>query len=80
MPAARDRWPLAVPGGALRVSICAARSIPEQVAFLLDALSQFRIVSIAGQDLEVFSLAPLRALRQPLGRAGAASQQLHARG
>ena len=30
---------------------------PEQVTFLLDALSQYRILCIAGQDLQTFSLA-----------------------
>ncbi len=33
------------------------RLSPEQVTFLLDALSRFGIVSIAGQDLDTFSLA-----------------------
>lgn len=56
---ARSEGPLAVSGAGLRltgVDLC-PRLNPEQVTFLLDALSRFRIVSIAGQDLASFSLA-----------------------
>ena len=51
--------PLAASGAGRRfagIDLCRPLN-PEQVSFLLDALSQFRIVSIAGQDLEAFSLA-----------------------
>jgi alpha-ketoglutarate-dependent taurine dioxygenase len=56
---ARSAGPLAVSGAGCRfTSIDLCRPLnPEQVNFLLDALSQFRIVSIAGQDLATFSLA-----------------------
>ena len=56
---ARSEGPLAASGAGFRftgIDLCRPLN-PEQVAFLLDALSQFRIVSIAGQDLEAFSLA-----------------------
>ena len=56
---ARSEGPLAASGAGRRfigIDLCRPLN-PEQVAFLLDALSQFRIVSIAGQDLEAFSLA-----------------------
>jgi len=51
--------PLAASGAGLRfVGLDMRRRLnPEQVTFLLDALSQFRIISIAGQDLTTFSLA-----------------------
>ena len=51
--------PLAVSGAGCRfagLDLCQPLN-PDQVGFLLDALSQFRIVTIAGQDLEHFSLA-----------------------
>ena len=51
--------PLATSGAGLRlrgVDLRARLSVP-QVALLLDALSQYRIVSIAGQDLASFSLS-----------------------
>ena len=57
--AARSEGPLAASGAGRRftgIDLCRPLN-PEQVALLLDALSQFRIVSIAGQDLEAFSLA-----------------------
>ena len=56
---ARSEGPLAASGAGRRftgIDLCRPLN-PAQVAFLLDALSQFRIVSIARQDLEVFSLA-----------------------
>ena len=56
---ARSEGPLAASGAGWRftgIDLCRPLN-PEQVAFLLDALSQFRIVSIAGQDLAAFSLA-----------------------
>jgi alpha-ketoglutarate-dependent taurine dioxygenase len=56
---ARSEGPLA-PSGAGRRLLgvdLRPRLSPEQVTFLLDALSQFGIVSIAGQDLSTFSLA-----------------------
>jgi len=56
---ARSEGPLAASGAGLRfsgVDLC-RRLDPEQVAFLLDALSRFRIICIAGQDLANFSLA-----------------------
>ena len=51
--------PLAASGAGLRfVGLDMRRRLnPEQVTFLLDALSEFRIISIAGQDLTMFSLA-----------------------
>ena len=51
--------PLAASGAGLRfVGLDMRRRLnPEQVTFLLDALSEFRIISIAGQDLTTFSLA-----------------------
>ena len=51
--------PLAASGAGLRffgLNMC-GRLNPEQITFLLDALSQFRIICIAGQDLTTFSLA-----------------------
>ena len=51
--------PLAASGAGRRfvgLDMC-RRLNPKQVTFLLDALSQFRIISIAGQDLTIFSLA-----------------------
>ncbi|HIA66130.1 TPA: hypothetical protein EYN98_08700 [Candidatus Poribacteria bacterium] len=51
--------PLAASGAGRRfvgLDMC-RRLNPKQVTFLLDALSQFRIISIAGQDLTTFSLA-----------------------
>ena len=56
---ARSTDPLAASGAGCRftgIDLCRPLS-PEQVSFFLDALSQFRIVSIAGQDLATFSLA-----------------------
>ena len=56
---ARSEGPLAASGAGLRfigVDLCRPLN-PQQVCFLLDALSQFRIVSLAGQDLARFSLA-----------------------
>ena len=56
---ARSEGPLAASGAGLRlrgVDLC-RRLDSGQVAFLLDALSRFRIVCIAGQDLANFSLA-----------------------
>ena len=53
---ARSEGPLAVSGAGRRltgVDLC-PRLSPEQVTFLLDALSQFGILSIAGQDLTTF--------------------------
>ena len=55
----RGEGPLAASGAGLRligVDLCRPLN-PEQVAFLLDALSEYRIVSLAGQDLTRFSLA-----------------------
>lgn len=53
--------PLAPSGAGRRLSgiDLRPRLTPEQVSFLLDALSQFGIVSIPGQDLDTFSLAHL---------------------
>ena len=50
--------PLAVSGAGRRLTgvDLRPRLSPEQVTFLLDALSQFGILSIAGQDLTTFSL------------------------
>ncbi len=51
--------PLAACGAGLRISgidLCKSLS-PEQVTCLLDALSQYRILSLPGQDLTTFSLA-----------------------
>ena len=51
--------PLAVSGAGRRfvgLDLCHPLN-PDQVTFILDALSQFRIISIAGQDLTAFSLA-----------------------
>ena len=56
---AHSEGPLAESGAGRRftgIDLCRPLS-EEQVALLLDALSQFRIVCIAGQDLEAFSLA-----------------------
>ena len=56
---ARSEGPLAASGAGRRftgIDLCRPLN-PDQVALLLDALSRFRIVSIAGQDLEAFSLA-----------------------
>ena len=56
---ARSEGPLVESGAGLRftgIDLCRPLS-EEQVALLLDALSQFRIVCIAGQDLATFSLA-----------------------
>jgi alpha-ketoglutarate-dependent taurine dioxygenase len=51
--------PLAASGGGVRITgiDLTSRLSPDQVACLLDALSQFGIVSISGQDLSRFSLA-----------------------
>ncbi len=51
--------PLSVSGAGIRLTGVDLRPklLPEQVAFLLDALSMFGIVTIPGQDLETFSLA-----------------------
>lgn len=56
---ARREAPLAPSGAGIRLhGLDLSRPLsPDQVEFLLDALSQYRIVSIAGQDLECFSLA-----------------------
>ena len=56
---AQCEFPLAQSGAGVRFSgIDLCRPLNEgQVGFLLDALSQFRIVCIAGQDLDRFSLA-----------------------
>ena len=56
---ARSERPLARSGAGVRFTgIDLARPLSEgQVDFLLDALSQFRILCIAGQDLDRFSLA-----------------------
>jgi alpha-ketoglutarate-dependent taurine dioxygenase len=56
---AHSENPLAQSGAGVRftgIDLCRPLS-EEQVGFLLDALSQFRIVCIAGQDLPRFSLA-----------------------
>ena len=56
---ARSEGPLAASGAGLRlrgVDLCRPLD-PGQVAFLLNALSRFRIVCIAGQNLADFSLA-----------------------
>ena len=56
---AKSEGPLAASGAGLRLRgvDLRPRLNPQQVTFLLDALSQFRIVSIAGQDLASFSMA-----------------------
>ena len=56
---AQSEGPLAASGAGLRLTgvDLHPRLSPEQADFLLDVLSRFRIVSIAGQDLETFSLA-----------------------
>ncbi len=56
---AQSEGPLAASGAGLRLTgvDLHPRLSPEQANFLLDVLSQFRIVSIAGQDLATFSLA-----------------------
>ena len=74
---ARSEGPLAASGAGRRftgIDLCHPPNTA-QVALLLDALCQFRSVSIAGQDLKAFSLA-----YQPLGRTDARPQQLHAPG
>jgi len=56
---ARGETPLAQSGAGVRftgIDLCNLLS-EEQVDFLLDALSRFRIVCVAGQDLARFSLA-----------------------
>jgi alpha-ketoglutarate-dependent taurine dioxygenase len=56
---AHSESPLAQSGAGVRltgIDLCHPL-LEEQVAFLIDALSQFRIVSIAGQNLARFSLA-----------------------
>jgi alpha-ketoglutarate-dependent taurine dioxygenase len=55
---ARTEGPLSVSGAGRRFTgiDLRPRLNPDQVAFLLDALSHFGIVSIPGQDLETFSL------------------------
>ena len=56
---AGSEGPLASSGAGLRITgvDLSAPLSPEQVAVLLDALAWYRIVTIAGQDLESFSLA-----------------------
>jgi alpha-ketoglutarate-dependent taurine dioxygenase len=57
--AAQSEGPLAASGAGLRLrglDLCRPLNL-DQASFLLDALAQFRIVSIAGQDLARFSLA-----------------------
>jgi hypothetical protein len=56
---ARSEGPLAVGGAGMRYhGVDLRRPLSEaQVAFLLDSLAQFRILCLAGQDLESFSLA-----------------------
>ncbi len=56
---AQSQGPLAESGAGLRLTgvDLRPRLSPQQAGFLLDVLSRFRIVSIAGQDLETFSLA-----------------------
>jgi alpha-ketoglutarate-dependent taurine dioxygenase len=51
--------PLTVGGAGLRLTgtDLRPRLTPEQATFLLDALSQYRIVSMPGQDLAAFTLA-----------------------
>ena len=56
---ARVEGPLAASGAGLSISgvdLCTPLN-PEQVTCLLDALSQYRILSLPGQDLASFSLA-----------------------
>jgi alpha-ketoglutarate-dependent taurine dioxygenase len=56
---AHSETPLAQSGGGIRltgIDLCQSLS-EDQSGFLLDALSRFRIVCIAGQDLVRFSLA-----------------------
>lgn len=57
--AASVKRPLTESGAAVRCRGIDVRSplTPEQADFLFDALSQFRILCLAGQDLESFSLA-----------------------
>ena len=56
---AGSEGPLAISGAGLRIKgiDLSAPLSPEQMAVLLDALAWYRIVTIAGQDLESFSLA-----------------------
>ena len=56
---AGSEGPLAISGAGLRITgiDLSAPLSPEQAAVLLDALAWYRIVTIAGQDLEAFSLA-----------------------
>ena len=58
-PNAGSEGPLTVSGAGLRITgvDLSAPLSPEQAAVLLDALAWYRIVTIAGQDLESFSLA-----------------------
>ena len=58
-PQARSEGPLAASGAGRRLlGLDLRRRLgPEQVTLLLDALSQFRILCIPGQDLASFSLA-----------------------
>ena len=58
-PGARAEGPLAVGGGGRRYRGIDLRCLlsEAQAAFLLDSMAQFRILCLAGQDLESFSLA-----------------------
>ena len=58
-PNTGSEGPLAVSGAGLRITgiDLGAPLSPEQAAVLLDALAEYRIVTIAGQDLTSFSLA-----------------------
>ena len=55
----RSEGPLAASGAGLRVSGIDLRTPlrPDQVTVLLDALGQYRILTLSGQDLDSFSLA-----------------------
>ena len=56
---ARGEGPLAAGGAGLRVGGIDLRTPlrPERVTVLLDALGQYRVVTLSGQDLDSFSLA-----------------------
>ena len=58
-PQVRCEGPLASSGAGLRISgiDLTRRLTPEQVAVLLDALGQYRILTLSGQDLDAFSVA-----------------------
>ena len=73
--------PMTGSGAVLRLSGIDLRPSlsPDQADLLFDALSRFRIICLAGQDLASFSLDHFERLRQSLGPPDPPSQQLPAR-